>query len=102
MENLLGRQEGDRQEADKRQACLLKTGLGSLKTESWSRSLRFVGVPWEVKLERQRERKPDGSVICKAGPQPTSTEQIKVGNVWEMSHTVLAQGRGAVNATLRR
>lgn len=62
-----------------------------------------MGVPWEVKLERQRERKPDGSVICKAGvKQPTSTEQIKVGNGWEMSHTVLAQGRGAVNATLRR
>ena len=65
--------------------------LGVTEDRVTKQESRVCGLAVGGKVGKQREHKPDSSVICKAGPQPTSTEQIKVGNGWEMSNTVLAQ-----------
>lgn len=93
-----GRREGNRQGTGRLVTNTLR--VTEDRARSWSR--RSVGVPWEVRLERQMEHRPDGSVTWKTGSQPTSPVQIKVGNGWYVSGTVLAQSTSAVNVTLKK
>lgn len=92
-----GRREGNSQGTGTLVTNIL--GVTEDRVRSWSR--RSVGVSWEVRLETQMEHRPDGSVTWKTGPQPTSPVQIKVGNEWCVSGTVLAQSTSAVNVTLK-
>lgn len=94
-----GRREGNRQETGR----LVTNTLGVTEDRARGWSHRSVGVLWEVRLERQMEHRPDGSVTWKMGPQPTSRPvQIKVGNGWWVSGTALAQCTSTVNVPLKK
>lgn len=89
------RNQADGKATGKREAGLWKTCWGTLRTEP-RRELQLLGVPWEVRLERQMEHRPMAQPpVNRATAYFCGADQVVTDS------ECLAHSRSAVNVILK-